>query len=379
MSSPEYQPIWPPSNATDCSQRFCSIYCPQWCYLTYPPPPPFGLDDQDSGSSFSPLVIAIIGILASAFLLVSYYTVVSKYCGNWDRFTRRSQGDPGFDETHHVSLYEPWHALNSGLDESVIRSITVCKYKKGDGLIEGTDCSVCLGEFQEGESLRLLPKCCHAFHLSCIDRWLQAHSSCPLCRASVVYHSIPISPPLPPPEIAIVVPEESVAEPTNSPENGARVEIPAVQDAGSSTTGAGNSDITGGSDQDGERFMSSVPQIPLRTLSDLGREEDVLIEISEEEIQALRRSFSMDSSSMNCRSVADMLLINRMEKDAEREPTGEGVECSETVTEEQSRLRVSRCKNFYSVRAPLKMKRPLSGGKFLFSRYGIGKNAILPL
>ncbi|CAN6461087.1 unnamed protein product [Victoria cruziana] len=377
MSSPEYRPMWAPPNAADCSQRFCSIYCPQWCYIVYPPPPPIDLDD--SSSTFSPLVIAVIGILASAFLLVSYYTVVSKWCRNRDRSTGRSQRDPNesFDETHHPSLSEPWHPLNSGLDESAIRSIAVCKYKKGDGLIEGTDCSVCLSEFQEGESLRLLPKCSHAFHISCIDIWLQAHSNCPLCRASVAYNAVPISVPLPPAEIAVAVPEESVAEPTNSPENEPCVEIPAVEDGGSSTTDAGNSDIMGRSDQDGERLMSTVPQILLRALSDLGG-EDVLIEIDEEEAQALRRSFSMDSSSMNCMSAA-VPLLRQVEKDDEPGSTAGGVECPESVRGDQSRLRVLRRENFYSVRAPLNMKRSLSRRKFLFNRCSRSGNAILPL
>ncbi|CAL1395531.1 unnamed protein product [Linum trigynum] len=48
------------------------------------------------------------------------------------------------------------------------------------------NCSVCLSEFEEGESLRLLPKCSHAFHIPCIDTWLRSHKNCPLCRAPIV-------------------------------------------------------------------------------------------------------------------------------------------------------------------------------------------------
>jgi Ring finger domain len=47
-------------------------------------------------------------------------------------------------------------------------------------------CTVCLGDFHDGELLRLLPNCGHAFHVSCIDTWLRAHANCPLCRAAVV-------------------------------------------------------------------------------------------------------------------------------------------------------------------------------------------------
>lgn len=79
-----------------------------------------------------------------------------------------------------------WFITTVGLQQSVINSITVCKYKKGEGLIEGTDCSVCLSEFQEDEMLRLLPKCSHAFHIGCVDTWLRTHTTCPLCRAHIL-------------------------------------------------------------------------------------------------------------------------------------------------------------------------------------------------
>ncbi|KAL2545393.1 E3 ubiquitin-protein ligase [Forsythia ovata] len=174
-------------NSKDCSQGFCSLYCPQWCYLIFPPPPPSDeLLDDDTGPNFSPLVIAIIGILASAFLLVSYYAIISKYCGNRFSSRRREtrEANAEFEENQEPSNHEFWHVPTNGLDEAVIKSITMFKYEKG-GLIDGTDCSVCLSEFEENESLRLLPKCSHAFHVQCIDTWLKSHSNCPICRANI--------------------------------------------------------------------------------------------------------------------------------------------------------------------------------------------------
>ncbi|KAK9275961.1 hypothetical protein L1049_023236 [Liquidambar formosana] len=214
--------IWVPYvNTKDCSQGFCSLYCPQWCYIIFPPPPPFGFpDDDDSSPNFSPLVIAIIGILASAFLLVSYYTIISKYCGNADSAARRDQnhdqGEELEDNNPNPSLHEPWHVATTGLDEALIKTITVCKYKKADGLIEGTDCSVCLSEFQEDESLRLLPKCSHAFHLYCIDTWLKSHSNCPLCRANIVCINVP---PLQTPPPAVERPSDNESSSTSQREN----------------------------------------------------------------------------------------------------------------------------------------------------------------
>ncbi|VFQ74307.1 unnamed protein product [Cuscuta campestris] len=47
---------------------------------------------------------------------------------------------------------------------------------------ERVSCSVCLQDFQLGETIRSLPQCHHMFHLPCIDTWLLRHGSCPLCR-----------------------------------------------------------------------------------------------------------------------------------------------------------------------------------------------------
>ncbi|CAN6486689.1 unnamed protein product [Victoria cruziana] len=393
MASPEYQQIWiPVENSTDCSQGFCTFYCPQWCYVIFPPPPPLGLDGQDSGSSFSPLVIAIIGILASAFLLVTYYTVVAKYCGNRDSNGRRFQANPNenFDENHqNASATEPWQSPTSGLDESIINSITVCRYKRGDGLIEGTDCSVCLSEFQEDESLRLLPKCSHAFHVPCIDRWLQAHPNCPLCRASVVCNppSVPVQ--FPPAEIVIAVPQES-ADQTNSPENDFSFDVTGTDEVGSSNVGIADSTPLSGGHHDEESSGGVAPKVPTRAVSDLGTEEDAIVEIINDEIQTFRRSVSMDWSSRDDMSISDILLTDQViERDGGGESAirgchiGVDAERSKSVSGEQSscrdRLEASRRNILHTVRTPSIMKRSLSGGKFLFPRNGRGSNTVLPL
>ncbi|KAL9303897.1 hypothetical protein ACSQ67_021160 [Phaseolus vulgaris] len=48
-----------------------------------------------------------------------------------------------------------------------------------------TQCVICLAEYKEKELLRIIPKCGHTFHLSCIDMWLRKQSTCPMCRLSL--------------------------------------------------------------------------------------------------------------------------------------------------------------------------------------------------
>ncbi|CAN1171725.1 RING-H2 finger protein ATL57, partial [Linum perenne] len=45
------------------------------------------------------------------------------------------------------------------------------------------ECVICLGEFEEGERVKVIPFCGHVFHVECVDTWLLSHVSCPLCRS----------------------------------------------------------------------------------------------------------------------------------------------------------------------------------------------------
>jgi Ring finger domain len=48
-------------------------------------------------------------------------------------------------------------------------------------------CSICIDDFEEGESLILLPRCQHAFHKDCIMPWLtERQGCCPMCKCNVL-------------------------------------------------------------------------------------------------------------------------------------------------------------------------------------------------
>nr|KYP32435.1 RING-H2 finger protein ATL3B [Cajanus cajan] len=54
---------------------------------------------------------------------------------------------------------------------------------RGDGGKQA-ECAICLEEFGDGEAVKVIPQCGHVFHPQCIDTWLEAHVSCPVCRCS---------------------------------------------------------------------------------------------------------------------------------------------------------------------------------------------------
>ncbi|XP_076938044.1 RING-H2 finger protein ATL32-like [Bidens hawaiensis] len=48
--------------------------------------------------------------------------------------------------------------------------------------VKGTVCSICLEDYKPTDFVRLIPECDHLFHVKCIDTWLKAHPTCPMCR-----------------------------------------------------------------------------------------------------------------------------------------------------------------------------------------------------
>ncbi|KAK7292314.1 hypothetical protein RIF29_08092 [Crotalaria pallida] len=150
--------------------------------LQHPPPQPA------SDYAFPIFAIVALSILATAFLLISYFTFLSKCYSNWHQlnplrwisFLRARRDEDPF------IAFSPTTWNSRGLDESVIREIPTFQFIKGqvkDQIVYG--CVVCLNEFQEQDMLKVLPSCSHAFHLDCIDIWLQTNANCPLCRSSI--------------------------------------------------------------------------------------------------------------------------------------------------------------------------------------------------
>ncbi|KAJ3692168.1 hypothetical protein LUZ60_012518 [Juncus effusus] len=74
--------------------------------------------------------------------------------------------------------------LVNGLDSRSLDALPVITYQKTDPE-KNNECSICISALEDGESVREMPVCKHLFHKDCIDRWLQNHVTCPICRAII--------------------------------------------------------------------------------------------------------------------------------------------------------------------------------------------------
>ncbi|XVE63439.1 hypothetical protein DITRI_Ditri07aG0020800 [Diplodiscus trichospermus] len=157
-------------------------------YLPHSPsllPPPQNLqsDSVNLNNKVSPSILLIIIILAIIFFVSGLLHLLVRF------LLRPSNREP--EDVDNVTalqgqLQQLFHLHDAGVDQSFIDTLPVFHYKAIVGVKNPFDCAVCLCEFEPEDKLRLLPKCSHAFHMECIDTWLLSHSTCPLCRASLL-------------------------------------------------------------------------------------------------------------------------------------------------------------------------------------------------
>lgn len=285
----------PGANETASCLAFCDPPCPFTCTESYSPPPPGlpywptspsgGPSSHGSGSGrFTPAVIVVVAILGGVFLLVSYFVIIAKSC-LFRRRRGRSRdptalegggggGGEEFVDENRVD-HPIWYIRTVGLSPGAISSIAVCVYRKGESLVEGSDCTVCLSEFTDGETLRVLPKCRHAFHVPCIDTWLRSHTNCPLCRAPIVG---PIPLPLPPPE-----------HPSQRLDGDDNRAAGAVLGGGENSNGARAGQGVESGESNSDRLSKEIAHVN-------GRDDRLgLVREEEEGVVPVRRSVSMDS------------------------------------------------------------------------------------
>lgn len=125
------------------------------------------------------ILFAVIIIMLCLHFLIRYYLLRDRT----RQHLRRNRRQPFIFYVDPSAPASLTLAVSRGLDASVISSLPVFKYSpKTDQAVE---CAVCLSDFEDGETGRILPKCNHSFHIDCIDMWFQSHSTCPLCRAPV--------------------------------------------------------------------------------------------------------------------------------------------------------------------------------------------------
>ncbi|KAI8556607.1 hypothetical protein RHMOL_Rhmol05G0267200 [Rhododendron molle] len=150
--------------------------------LKPPLPPPPAAAHHSWLSNSSPLfpiitilaLVIIVVLIYAAFFAIRCPTTISNRL-------RRSSGRPAGNSTS-TRIGTNTNALDQLVSSVAYKEAADAGKDSGGG---GGECPVCLTAFVDGEVIREVKVCKHLFHDSCIDVWLRAHSSCPVCRVFV--------------------------------------------------------------------------------------------------------------------------------------------------------------------------------------------------
>ncbi|KAJ9160358.1 hypothetical protein P3X46_025766 [Hevea brasiliensis] len=143
------------------------------------------LNDNDfviHGQTLFLIIIILFSLLVLITTLFLYARCVCRY---------RQQHFPNNPPLHAPPL------RSQGLHPTIIKSLPVTLHQSSSSSLCGgnrgnsnvvveAECCICLGVFEDGDKVKVLPECHHSFHSECVDRWLSARSNCPLCRASLL-------------------------------------------------------------------------------------------------------------------------------------------------------------------------------------------------
>ncbi|CBI36742.3 unnamed protein product, partial [Vitis vinifera] len=143
-------------------------------------------NDPYQQQRFSSSMAIIIVILVAALFLMGFFSVYIRHCSD-------SRNGGSIRAAAGAALGRSRRGTR-GLDQAVLETFPTFEYSVVKGLKIGKgvlECAVCLNEFEDNETLRLIPKCDHVFHPECIDAWLASHVTCPVCRANLTEPAVP--------------------------------------------------------------------------------------------------------------------------------------------------------------------------------------------
>ncbi|KFK36647.1 hypothetical protein AALP_AA4G151900 [Arabis alpina] len=147
-------------------------------FINIGPPPPFPAPPRSIDLSPLKLIFAVIAIIAVPALAFALFFAVP--CSSSSSRRRTTSSDN--EETPHITVELPPPVT---ADTATVTDPGVKFQKETHSKEIGNECTVCLSVFTDGEEIRRLSACEHAFHVSCIEMWLKDHPNCPICRADV--------------------------------------------------------------------------------------------------------------------------------------------------------------------------------------------------
>ncbi|XP_055831944.1 RING-H2 finger protein ATL7 [Solanum dulcamara] len=128
---------------------------------------------------YQAFIFSVPILFAFILLLLFYLFYLRRQRVDWSSLRMRTSTLHTANESDELSRCE------LGLKKEVREMLPIIVFKESFS-VKDTQCSVCLGDYLADDKLQQIPACGHTFHMVCIDHWLAAHNTCPLCRQSIL-------------------------------------------------------------------------------------------------------------------------------------------------------------------------------------------------
>ncbi|KAK7270848.1 hypothetical protein RJT34_26315 [Clitoria ternatea] len=128
--------------------------------------------------NWEPSVAITVGAIICALLFMGIISIYLRRCAESHIIITTAQN----------SHFPSCSCSQEGVNKELLNTFPTLFYSSIKDLKKGgetLECAVCLTDFNDKDTLRLLPKCNHVFHPQCIDSWLASHVTCPVCRANL--------------------------------------------------------------------------------------------------------------------------------------------------------------------------------------------------
>lgn len=137
----------------------------------------------------SSMALTILVLLTALFFMGFFSIYIRRFGDGTTNLSHRRRHHRPSPSSSSSSSFAALSFSYKGIDLSVVQSLPVLPYDAKE-FTSTTACSICLSEFVEEESVKMIPYCRHVFHPVCVDRWLSSHVSCPLCRTTQLFASV---------------------------------------------------------------------------------------------------------------------------------------------------------------------------------------------